>query len=120
MKSYISRKLPLETRTTDQIFVFRSSEKLIRFRLCFRTSCLVRRTNRKKAYDPCDCGAPARHRAFTQRSACPCCPCCPCANLRSFRKNHGSKNSVRAIAAIEETICCAFLRGDRVRGPGRK
>src|SRR5205814_5583489 len=51
MKSYISRKLPLETRTTDQIFVFRSSEKLIRFMLCFRTSCLVRRTNRKKAYD---------------------------------------------------------------------
>src|SRR2546421_7848234 len=51
MKSYISRKLPLETRTTDQIFVFRSSEKLIRFRLCFRSSCLVRRTNRKKAYD---------------------------------------------------------------------
>src|SRR6266699_4563897 len=32
MKSYISRKFPLETRTTDQIFVFRSSEKLIRFR----------------------------------------------------------------------------------------
>src|SRR5438045_2060984 len=51
MKSYISRKLPLETRTTDQIFVFRSSEKLIRFMLCFRTSCLVRRTNTNKAYD---------------------------------------------------------------------
>ncbi len=31
-----------------------------------------------------------------------------------------SKKSVRAIAAIEETICFAFLRGDRVRGPGRK
>jgi hypothetical protein len=29
MKSYISRKFPLETRTTDQIFIFRSSEKLI-------------------------------------------------------------------------------------------
>src|SRR5437879_11903517 len=32
MKSYISRKFPLETRTTDQTFVFRSSEKLIRAR----------------------------------------------------------------------------------------
>src|SRR5256885_11537480 len=49
MKSYISRKLPLETRTTDQIFVFRSSQKLIRFRLSFRTSCLSSTTTRKKA-----------------------------------------------------------------------
>src|ERR1700694_5628747 len=29
MKSYISRKFPLETRTTDQIFAFRSAERLI-------------------------------------------------------------------------------------------
>src|ERR1700676_897116 len=31
MKSYISRKFPLETRTTDQTFAFRSAEKLIGF-----------------------------------------------------------------------------------------
>src|SRR5712664_4782598 len=29
MKSYISRKFPLETRTTDQIFDSRSAERLI-------------------------------------------------------------------------------------------
>src|ERR1700682_6328901 len=29
MKSYISRKFPLETRTTDQTFDFRSAERLI-------------------------------------------------------------------------------------------
>src|SRR6202158_6616470 len=29
MKSYISSRFPLETRTTDQIFAFRSAERLI-------------------------------------------------------------------------------------------
>jgi hypothetical protein len=37
MKSYISRKFPLETRTTDQIFEFRSEGVAIES-LCFQKS----------------------------------------------------------------------------------
>jgi hypothetical protein len=38
MKSYISRKFPLETRTTDQIFELRSAEAIMEA-YCFQYPC---------------------------------------------------------------------------------